>query len=331
MQTRFLGGTGLKASVISFGTWYLPSISENGKKKVDKDQAIKIIRKAYELGINFFDTADVYRGVYNREQLSPDFSTIGQSEKILGEALDGYDRESFIISTKVMGRLGPLLNDQGLNRKHVLSAIRGSLERLRMKYVDFYLYHAPDNITSPEFAIKTMNLLIDNGQILHYGLSNFTYVELKKYLETAKETGMEAPAIIQDKLNLIERRNLTTVIKIAEENRMASMIYSPLAQGILAGRYINKDEKGSRKEYEKNFRGIPLMQENYDKLMRFFELSNETGIPMSTLSLMWVISRGEYIVPIIGASKLEQLEENVKAGELEINSQLMDKLDNIFK
>lgn len=331
MQTRFLGGTGLKASAISLGTWYLPNVSEDGKKRVDKDEAIRIIRKAYDLGINFFDTADVYRGVYNRDQLSTDFSTVGLSERILGEALVGYDRESFIISTKVMGRVGPFPNDQGLNRKHIFSAIKGSLERLRMKYVDLYLYHAPDNVTLPEFAIKTMNLLIENGQILHYGLSNFSNVELKKYIDKSKEMGMETPAIIQDKLNLIERKNLTTVIKTAEANKIASMIYSPLAQGILAGRYINNDEKGSRKEYEKYFKGIPLMQQNYDKIMKFHNLSVEVGIPMSTLALMWVISRGEYTVPIIGASKLEQLEENVKAGELEINNQIMEKIDNIFK
>ncbi len=334
MELKILGKTGIKSSPIIYGTWYLPNIpnpNDSNKRIVDKEASIRVIKKAYDLGINFFDTADVYRGVYDRDNLFNDFSTVGLAEKILGEALEGYDRESFIISTKVMGRVGPLPNDQGLNRKHILNAIEKSLERLKMKYVDFYLYHAPDNYTDPAIASRTMNMLIEDGKILHYGLSNFSNSELKRYIDVSRESGLEVPVIIQDKLNLLEQRNLNTVIRTAEENKMISMIYSPLAQGILAGRYIKGDEANSRKEYEKNFKGNTLFQQNRDKIMKLYDLSVELGIPMSVLSLKWIMTRGDNIFPIIGASKIEQLEEDISVLSIKIDDEVIKKIDNIFK
>lgn len=334
MELKILGKTGIKSSPLIYGTWYLPNMpspNEPGKRIVDKESSIRLIKKAYDLGINFFDTADVYRGVYDRENLFNDFSTVGQAEKILGEALNGYERESFVISTKVMGRVGPLPNDQGLNRKHIFNAIDKSLERLKMKYVDFYLYHAPDNYTDPAIASKTMNKLIDDGKILHYGLSNFSNSELKRYIEISTELGLEVPVIIQDKLNLLEQKNLSTVIRTAEENKMVSMIYSPLAQGILAGRYIKGDESNSRKEYEKNFKGNALFQQNSERIMKLYDLSVELGIPMSVLSLKWVMTRGENIFPIIGASRVEQVEEDFSVLNIKIDNETIEKIDNIFK
>ncbi|EQD31860.1 Aldo/keto reductase, partial [mine drainage metagenome] len=176
--------------------------------------------------------------------------TVGLAEKTLGEALKGYERESFVISTKVMGRTGPLQNDLGLNRKHVMYAIQRSMERLKVDYVDFYLMHAPDGVTSAQESARTMNLLIHDGKVLHYGLSNFESHNIMEYLSLKD---LETPSFIQDKFNLLERDHETRNIEVAERNSMASMIYSPLAQGVLAGRYLAREKDKSRSIYEKNF------------------------------------------------------------------------------
>lgn len=328
MNYKSFGRTGIKVSELIFGTWYLPNQIVDGKPKVDKELSIKIIRKAYDLGINFFDTADVYRGVYDRETSSINFDNIGLAESILGEALKGYDRESFVLSTKVMGRTGPLQNDMGVNRKHITIAIRRSLERLQMSYVDFYILHAPDNVTGVEEAARTMNMLIDEGLIYHYGLSNFSSHEFMKFLSMDY---LESPKFIQDKYNLIEREQEERNIKVAEENGLASMIYSPLAQGILAGRYFMRDLSDSRANYEKFFKGNDLFTRNTKALEEFRNFSMEKGVSMAQLSLAWLINKGKFIFPIIGSTKLDQLEDNVKASELKIGKEEIESIEKIFK
>ncbi len=328
MNYKSFGRTGIRVSEIIFGTWYLPNKNLDGKPQVDKEQSIKIIQKAYDLGINFFDTADVYRGVYDRDTSSVNFENIGLSEKILGEALRGYDRESFVVSTKVMGKTGPLQNDYGINRKHISNAIKKSLERLNMDYVDFYILHAPDNVTGVEEAARTMNRLIDNGLIYHYGLSNFSSHELMKFLNLDY---LESPKFIQDKYNLIEREQEERNIKVAEENNLASMIYSPLAQGVLAGRYFSKDTNGTRASYEKYFKGNEMVSRNIKALEELRDLSINKGLTMSQLSLSWLINKGKFLFPIIGATKIEQLEENVKVSDIKLEKDEIEIIDKIFK
>ncbi|MGC8546603.1 MAG: aldo/keto reductase [Thermoplasmata archaeon] len=328
MNYKAFGRTGIKVSELIFGTWYLPNNTAEGKRIVNKEESIKIIQKAYDLGINFFDTADVYRGVYERDTSSINFENIGLAERIVGEALRGYDRESFIISTKVMGRTGPLQNDMGVNRKHINHAIKKSLERLQMHYIDFYILHAPDNITGVEEAARSMNRLIDQGLIYHYGLSNFSSHELMKFINLDY---LESPKFIQDKYNLIEREQEERNIKVAEENSLASMIYSPLAQGILAGRYFSKDTDNARANYEKFFKGNDLLNKNIKALEEFRNLSLNKGVSMAQLSLSWLINKGKFIFPIIGATKIDQLEDNVKATEIKITKEEMETIEKIFK
>ena len=328
MNYKAFGRTGIKVSELIFGTWYLPNNTVEGKRIVNKEESIKIIQKAYDLGINFFDTADVYRGVYDRDSSSVNFENIGLAEKIVGEALKGYDRESFIISTKVMGRTGPLPNDMGVNRKHINHAIRKSLERLHMDYIDFYILHAPDNITGVEEAARSMNKLIDQGLIYHYGLSNFSSHELMKFINL---DFLESPKFIQDKYNLIEREQEERNLKVAEENSLASMIYSPLAQGILAGRYFSQDIVNARANYEKFFKGNDLLNKNIKALEEYRNLSFSKGVSMAQLSLAWLINKGKFIFPIIGATKVDQLEDNVRATEVRITKEEMETIEKIFK
>lgn len=327
MNYRAFGNTGIRVSDLILGTWYLPNSGTKVKPQVDRENSLKLIRKAYDLGINFFDTADVYRGVYDRENMQGDYKTVGLSEKILGEALKGYDRESFAVATKVMGRTGALQNDLGLNRKHVRSAITKSLERLQMDYVDFYLMHAPDGVTGRHESARTMNILIDDGRILHYGLSNFESHEITEYLSLH---GIERPSFIQDKFNLIDRDQEQRNIAVAEKNGMASMIYSPLAQGVLAGRYLGAKRSKSRSIYEKNFADNKMTEANREKLLKLSEVAKDLGVTMSHVALAWLIGKGKAIFPIIGSTNLEQLEENVNASNLRLSVAVMRELDSTF-
>jgi aryl-alcohol dehydrogenase-like predicted oxidoreductase len=327
MNYRGFGNTGIRVSDLILGTWYLPNSGTKVKPQVDRESSLKLIRKAYDLGINFFDTADVYRGVYDRDNLQGNYQTVGLSEKILGEALKGYDRESFVVATKVMGRTGALQNDLGLNRKHVRSAIAKSLERLQMDYVDFYLMHAPDGVTGRYESARTMNILIDDGKILHYGLSNFESHEIAEYLSLH---GIERPSFIQDKFNLIERDQERRNIAVAEKNGMASMIYSPLAQGVLAGRYLGSKKDKSRSIYEKNFSDNKINEGNREKLLKLREISKGIDATMSHVALAWIIGKGKAIFPIIGSTNTQQLEENVNASDLRLSADIIKELDTTF-
>ncbi len=197
-----------------------------------------------------------------------------------------------------------------------------------MDYVDFYILHAPDNVTGVEEAARTMNRLIDNGLIYHYGLSNFSSHELMKFLNLDY---LESPKFIQDKYNLIEREQEERNIKVAEENNLASMIYSPLAQGVLAGRYFSKDTNGTRASYEKYFKGNELVSRNIKALEEFRDLSINKGLTMSQLALSWLINKGKFLFPIIGATKIDQLEENVKVSEIKLEKDEIEIIDKIFK
>ncbi len=331
MKYKSFGKTGIKVSELILGTWYLPNKIVNGIREVNKAVSIKMIKKAYDLGINFFDTADVYRGVYDRDSFTTDFRNVGLAEKIVGEALKGYDRESYVVSTKVMGKTGPLVNDSGANRKHMRSAIRRSLERLQMDYVDFYMIHGPDGDSGIEQTAKTMNILEDEGLILHYGISNHSALDLVKFLNLKYFEPLECPDFIQDKYNLIERKLENTNIRIAEDNSLASMIYSPLAQGVLAGRYFQNGKGDSRKEYERWFEKNGLHESNKESLEKFRDVATSKGVTMSQLGLAWLLNKGKYLFPIIGATKLEQLEENVGSVELALKLEEIDEIANLFK
>ena len=324
MKYGTLGATGISVSRIALGSWYLPHVDTsdpNGIYDVDRQKSEAVINKSIELGINFFDTADVYRGVYNRNNQTPDFSKIGLAEQIVGETLASQDRESLVIVTKVTGRTGALLNDEGHNRKHIRKAIDNSLARLKTDYVDVYLIHGPDEVTSLENTARSMNALIEEGKILHYGLSNFSAQQIENMQQVCKEAGLESPSVVQDVYNLINRDFESEEIGLVEKYNLGAMIYSPLAQGVLAGRYSGELEGISRKDYESTFAN-KVSQLTDNKIVRAVaELSRGKSISMARISLSWLIHRNKNIFPIIGVSNLEQLEDSCKAADLELGEE----------
>lgn len=331
MQYSTFGRTGISVSRLILGTWYLPhtqTMDMKGLFPVDRQEASRVIRKALDLGINFFDTADVYRGVYNRREKG-DLSMVGNSERVLGEALKGEERDSFVVSTKFMGRTGPGPNDAGLSRKHVRSAIEKSLERLGLDYVDIYLLHGPDEVTGPEISIRSMNDLISRGHILHFGASNHSPVQLEELYTAADRKSLEEPVAVQEIFNLVNRSFEGDMFRTVNRHGGASMIYSPLAQGLLAGRYSGAAGPVSRKEYEQNFdpgkAGVTEQQ-----MTQFSDFAVAKSASMAQMALAWLLAKGKQIFPIVGASSVEQLEENVGACSIRLSESDMAELETIF-
>ncbi len=324
------GGTGIKASSLIFGTWYLPhedTQDESGVFPVSRERTISVINKAIEVGINVIDTADVYRGVYKRGTDNPDYEGVGRSEKILGEAIKGHDRESLVLVTKVTGRTGMLPNDSGHNRKHIRKAVSDSLERMDTDYIDVYLLHAPDSTTSLENALRSMNHLIEDGSILHYGISNFQPEQIEEMFSICRQSGLEPPSVIQDVYNLINRDFENGKLRLIEKYNMGAMIYSPLAQGVLAGRYSSGSEGVARKDYDGYFAEKAPQLTSQEIVNTLSEISVARSVSMAKISLAWLMSRSRNIFPIVGASKTEQLVDNAGSVDLELSAEDLARLD----
>lgn len=324
MKYGTFGATGITVSRLALGSWYLPhemKADANGIYAVDRKKSESVINRAIELGINFFDTADAYRGVYNRDNFTTDFTNVGLAEQIVGEALSKHDRESLVIVTKETGRTGSLLNDHGNNRKHIRRAIDNSLRRLKTDYIDVYLIHSPDHITSLENAARSMNILIEQGKILHYGLSNFPADQISEMIHVCRESGLEPPSAVQDEYNLLDRTFEKGELGLVEKYNIGAMIYSPLAQGVLAGRYSNKSEGIPRRDYETFFAGkVEGMTEN--KIVKSVEeISKSKSVSMANISLAWLIHKTKNIFPVVGASNINQLEDNARAVDLELSEE----------
>jgi aryl-alcohol dehydrogenase-like predicted oxidoreductase len=332
MNYEPFGGTGIKVSRLIYGTWYLPHEdvrTANGMFPVSRERSFAMINRALELGINFFDTANVYRGVYDRKSKQPGFENVGLSEQILGEALSAHDRESYVLVTKVTGRTGPLQNDQGHNRKHIMKAVRDSLSRLKTDYIDIYLLHGPDSSTSLENSIRSMNHLIDEGNILHYGVSNFQPEQVEEMFGICRHAGLEPPSAVQDVYNMIDRNFETGKLKVVEKHNIGAMIYSPLAQGVLAGRYSADSKDVSRKEYDAMFADRVSGLTTREIVKTVGEISASRSTSMARVSLSWMLSKSRNVFPIVGATRIEQLDDSAGAPDLRLSEEDIRMLEGV--
>ena len=216
MRYRRLGNSGLKVSEISLGSW----LTYGGY--VDKEQAISVIDKAYELGINFFDTANIYMN--------------GEAERIVGEALRKYPRESYVLATKVRGAMGKGPNDQGLSRKHIMEQCEASLKRLGVDYIDVYYCHFFDPDTPLEETLRAMDDLVRQGKVLYVGVSNWTAAQIAEALSIVDRHSLHRIAANQPLYNLFARDIEKEIIPLCERHGIGQVVYSPLAQGVLAGK-----------------------------------------------------------------------------------------------
>jgi voltage-dependent potassium channel beta subunit len=293
---------------------------------VDGDKSDRLMGMAYDNGVNFFDNAEAYAG--------------GKSELIMGETLKrkNWDRTTYCISSKAFfGMYGPnnKPTQKGLSRKHLVEACHGALKRLQMDYLDLFFCHRADPDVTIEEVVWTMNILIQQGKILYWGTSEWSAAEIIEAHNVAKKLGLMGPVMEQPQYNLFERTKMEQeFLPIFNEIGMGTTIWSPLASGLLTGKYNDGVPEGSRLSLE-NYGWLKdrvLVDDKIEKVKQLAAIANELDTKLSTLSIAWTICNPNVTTTILGATKEEQLGENLKALELypSLTGEVMDKIEAIM-
>jgi aryl-alcohol dehydrogenase-like predicted oxidoreductase len=315
MEYRHLGRSGLVVSAFAYGNW----ITHGGQ--VEEDAAQACVRKALELGITTFDTADVY--------------SQGRAEEVLGRALKKERRESLEIFTKVYWPTGPGPNDRGLARKHIMESLHGSLRRLQTDYVDLYQAHRYDFETPLEETLRAFDDLVRQGKVLYVGVSEWSAEQIESALQIADDMGFDRLVSNQPEYSLLWRVIEAEVIPLCEREGMGQIVWSPLAQGVLSGKYHPGEAPppGSRATSANgsNFISDLLTDEVLVPVQEFAELARAAGHTPASVALAWVLSNPNVSAAILGATRPEQLEENVKALDVRLDADLEGAIDKVLE
>jgi aryl-alcohol dehydrogenase-like predicted oxidoreductase len=315
VQYRYVGNSGFKISEVTYGNWVTHG------SQVENDQAKACVRAALDSGITTFDTADVYANT--------------QAETVLGEALKGERRESLEILTKVFGPTGPKgHNDVGLSRKHIMESINGSLTRLQTDYVDLYQAHRYDSETPLEETMQTFADLVRMGKVLYIGVSEWTAQQIRDGHALAEQLGI--PMISnQPQYSMLWRVIEGEVVPTCVSLGMSQIVFSPIAQGILTGKYRPGEQppEGSRATDEKGGADIirRLMSDDVLKrVQQLVPLAAEAGLSMAQLAVAWVLQNDNVASAIIGASRPEQVTDNVAAAGVKLDQDLLGRIDEVL-
>lgn len=314
MRYRSLGRSGLKVSEISLGGW-----TTFGGSVTDRESIKKILTRAYEAGINFFDIADVYAG--------------GEAERMMGAVLKDFPRNTLVISSKVYWPLSDDINDRGLSRKHIMESIDKSLRHIGTDYLDLYFCHRYDDETPLEETCRAMDDLIHRGKILYWGTSEWTGAQLQAAADICEKYNLYKPQVEQPHYNMFVRSKVEDdVVPVASENGMGLVIWSPLASGVLSGKYddgIPDDSRLGRLDWlREQFMGN--QREAFEKTRALKPLADELGITRSQLAIAWTIRNNEVSSAITGATRLEQLEENLKVADLNLEDSVWERIEAIL-
>jgi aryl-alcohol dehydrogenase-like predicted oxidoreductase len=314
MEYRRLGGSGVKVSEISLGSW----LTYGGT--VAEQQATACIHRAYDLGINFFDTANVY--------------VRGAAEEIVGNALKGFKRDSYFLATKVYFPMGVGPNDRGLSRKHIMEQCHASLKRLGVDYVDLYQCHRYDEGTPLEETLRALDDLVRQGKVLYVGVSEWTADQIADALRLAKEMNLDRIVSNQPRYNMIQRQIEAEVVPLSEREGVGQVVFSPLAQGVLTGKYRPGEapEGGTRAADPESSRFMrQLMNEDVLSAVEGLRaVASDAGLTMSQLALAWVLRQENISSAIIGASRPEQVEDNAAASGAHLPPDALDRIDEML-
>ena len=318
MEYRFLGNTGLQVSAISLGSWV------TFHTQVGVDAAVEAMTAAYAAGVNFFDNAEVYAG--------------GKSEEVMGAALKklAWRRGSYLVSTKVYFGINRGINEQNtLNRKRLIEAINGSLQRLDLDYVDLLYCHRPDNTTPIEETVWAMHNIIEWGKALYWGTSEWSAGEIVAAIEIAEKHHLHKPVVEQPQYNLLWRDRMEKeYARLFQDYKYGTTIFSPLGGGLLTGKYQNgipADSRGALEGYEW-LRDRFTNQQVLQKVKELGDFAAELGLSLPHLALAWVLKNPNVSSAITGASRLEQLQNNLKALEAlpKLTPDAMARIDDIL-
>lgn len=315
MRYRSLGRTGLEVSVVSLGSW----LTFGGS--VGEEVAIACVRRAFELGVNLFDTANAYGR--------------GRAEEVLGRALARLPRDRILVATKVYFPMGPGPEDRGLGRTHLLAQCDASLRRLGLGTIDLYQCHRYDPQTPLEETCRVMDELVRTGKVRHWGVSEWTPEQMQAAVSLCERVGLTPPATDQPRYSMLERGIEEDVLPACRRLGLGVLAFSPLAQGMLTGKYLSADEvpPGSRAADPEaaGFVRRFFTRENFARVDRLRALAGELGLPMSRLALAWALRLPEVSTAIVGATRVEQVDENVAAADVELHRDALDAVERALR
>ncbi len=313
METRRLGGSGLEVSEVALGSWLTFGSS------IGVADSPKLIEHAYDLGINFFDTADVYAG--------------GVAEEVLGRALRAIPRHHLVIATKCFFPMSDRPNDRGLSRKHIFESVDASLRRLGTDYVDIHQCHRPDPETPIAETVRAYDDLIRMGKVLYWGVSEWSAQAIDQACRIAEETGGTRPVSNQPNYSIMRREIEREVLPACKRLGVGQIAFSPLGQGVLTGKYCGGAmPQHSRAADPKHGRFMKryLEASELDRVESLVPLANELEITLSQLALAWCLRDSGISSVIVGATDALQIDENSKASGITLPQGVIDQIDDIF-
>lgn len=319
MNYRHLGRAGIRVSELSLGSWVTFG------NQADVDRAVEIMAAAYEYGVNFFDNAEVYAG--------------GRSEEIMGAALKrlGWRRGSYLVSTKFYWGLYDNVNERNtLNRKRLIEGINGSLQRLGLEYVDIIFCHRPDPTTPIEETVWAMHNIIEWGKALYWGTSEWSAAEIVAAIEIAERHHLHKPITEQPQYNLFERQRVEKeYARLFRDYGYGATTWSPLASGLLSGKYLQGIPEGSRASLP----GYEWLRDEITdparlaKVRALQPIAADLGCTLSQLAIAWCLKNPNISTVITGASRVEQVHENMRALEVaeKLTSDVMERIESVFQ
>jgi voltage-dependent potassium channel beta subunit len=314
MHYRRLGHSGLKVSEISLGSWVTFG------SQIDEKTAVELIHEAYNLGVNFFDNADVYAS--------------GQAETVMGKAIKDLSREALVISSKVFWPTMPGPNGRGLSRKHIHDSVDASLKRLGIDYLDLYYCHRFDPDTPVEEVVRTMDDLIHRGKILYWGTSEWEASQVSMAFGIARQYSLIPPTMEQPQYNMFHRKRVELELSpLWKEFGLGLTTYSPLYFGILTGKYNDSIPEGSRASLEDmGWIRDRITPERSNMVRALTSLAGDLGMTTAQLALAWILRRKDVSSVITGATHMEQLDENLGAAEMveKLTNNVLEEIEKII-
>jgi len=311
MEYRHLGKAGIKLSALGLGGW-----TTFGESVTDLDRAKAIIRAAYDGGINFFDIADAYAR--------------GKAEELMGQILSAYPRHTLVISTKAYWPMSDDVNDRGLSRKHLMESIEKSLRRIGTDYVDIYFCHRYDPGTPVEEVVRAMDDLIHQGKVLYWGTSEWPAARIAEAVGIAKQYGLYAPQVEQPQYNLLVRERVEEqVLPVVREHGIGLTTFSPLATGVLTGKYDDGIPKDSRLARMPGLRERWLRDDVLERVRALKTVAADLGITRAQLAITWLLQREGVTSVITGATKVAHVHDNLGAVEVKLSSDIVAHMEAI--
>lgn len=312
MNYRRLGNAGLKISALSLGGW-----TTFGDSVTDRQLARDIIVKAYDSGINFFDIADVYAR--------------GEAEKLMGSILKLFPRHTLVISSKAFWPMSDDVNDRGLSRKHLVESVNASLQRIGTDYLDLFFCHRWDDETPLEETVRALDNLVHQGKILYWGTSEWTGAQIQAALDLCERHNLVKPQVEQPLYNMISRRKVEgDVLPVAEKNGIGLVVWSPLASGLLTGKYDDALPDDSRLARLDWLRDQWYKGESIAAIRKLKPVAGDLGVTRAQLALAWTLRQPGVSSAITGATKPAQLDETLKAIDLTLDGDTLARIDAIM-